>query len=166
MPTTNTTTNITTSKLLSQMVQQTGHGIHLSHSRGTENIPVCSNSNEGMGEIGDRQTLSKLYISEEIEPAVCRKIYKSAIDPENYTQDKTEQIQNSGNTRMYNSLEMSPYSPVELSCSENNLPNNNGNIDTSRNGELWCPTIKELHLNNNEPYHQTNNSTSQIISSN
>lgn len=121
MPTTNTTTNVTTSKLLLQMVQQTGHGIHLSHSWETENIPVCSNSNERIGEIGNRQTLSKLYISEEIELAVCHKIYKSAIDPENYTQDKTEHIQNSGNTRMYNSPEMSLYSPVKLSCSENNL---------------------------------------------
>ena len=66
------------------MAQQTGHGIHLSHSQGIENIPACSNSDEGIGEIGDRPNLSKSYISEEIEPTVCRKIYESTIDSENY----------------------------------------------------------------------------------
>ncbi len=131
-----------------------------------ERLRISSNSNEGMREIGDRQTLSKLYISEEIELAVCHKIYESTIDPESYTQDKTEQIYNSSNARMYNPSEMSPYSSVELSCSENNLQNNNGNNNTSRNGELLCLTIEELHFNNNQTYHQTNNSTSQIISSN
>ena len=114
------------------MAQQTGHGIHLSHSRGIENIPACSNSDEGIGEIGDRSNLSKSYTSEEIEPTVCCKIYESTIDSENYVQDKNEQIHNNGNTRMYNSLEMSSYSPIELSCSKNNPQNNNRNINISR----------------------------------
>ncbi len=72
------------------MVQQTDYWKHLSHSRGIENIPVCSNSNEEMGEIGDRQTLSRSYISEEIELAVYCKIYESTTDSRNYVQDKNK----------------------------------------------------------------------------
>ncbi|KAK0430264.1 Endonuclease/exonuclease/phosphatase [Armillaria borealis] len=65
---------------------------------------------------------------------------------------------------MHNSMEVSPYSAIELSYSENNLQNNKGNIDTSRTKELSHPTIEKAHSNNNLSHYQMNNSTSQTRS--
>ncbi len=101
-----------------------------------------------MGEIGDRQTLSRSYISEEIELAVYCKVYESTTDSRNYVQDKNKQIHNNGNIRMYNSLEMSLYSPIEPSGSENNLQNNSRNVNTNRTEKLSNSTNEELISNN------------------